>query len=215
MASDPVLAAMRQEYLTRSLLEGEVEADPFRQFQAWFEEAHALSVYEPNAMALATADAEGRPSVRMVLLKGVDERGLSFFTNLSSRKAREIAANPRAALTFWWGPMERQVRFEGTIEGVSEAEADAYFATRPRGAQIGAWASAQSSTIAGREVLEAAVAELEARYGEGDVPRPPVWGGYRLLPEVVEFWQGRGDRLHDRLLYSREGDAWRIARLAP
>jgi pyridoxamine 5'-phosphate oxidase len=215
MASDPVLAAMRQEYLTRSLLEGEVEADPFRQFQAWFEEAHALSVYEPNAMALATADAEGRPSVRMVLLKGVDERGLSFFTNLSSRKAREIAANPRAALTFWWGPMERQVRFEGTIEGVSEAEADAYFATRPRGAQIGAWASAQSSTIAGREVLEAAVAELEARYGEGDVPRPPVWGGYRLLPELVEFWQGRGDRLHDRLLYSREGDAWRIARLAP
>lgn len=215
MVSDPVLAAMRQEYLTKSLLEGEVAADPFRQFQAWFEEAHALSVYEPNAMALATADGDGRPSVRMVLLKALDARGLTFFTNLSSRKAREMAANPRAALTFWWGPMERQVRFEGRIERVADAEADAYFATRPRGAQIGAWASQQSVAIEGREVLEAAVGEIEARYGEGDVPRPPGWGGYRLLPEVVEFWQGRRDRLHDRLRYARDGATWRIERLAP
>jgi pyridoxamine 5'-phosphate oxidase len=215
MASDPVLAAMRQEYLTKSLLEDEVPADPILQFRRWFEEAKALPVYEPNAMALATADRDGRPSVRMVLLKGVDERGLTFFTNLGSRKAREMGANPRAALTFWWGPMERQVRLEGEIEGVSDAEADAYFATRPRGAQVGAWASEQSAAIDGRKVLEATVREIEARYGEAEVPRPPHWGGYRLLPDAIEFWQGRGDRLHDRLLYSREGTTWRITRLAP
>jgi pyridoxamine 5'-phosphate oxidase len=170
---------------------------------------------EPNAMTLATVDAAGQPAARTVLLKAIDPRGLTFYTNLDSRKARELAANPKAALLFWWPPHARQVRFEGTIEAVDEAEADAYFATRPRGSQLGAWASAQSSVIADRAALEAAEQEIAERFAGGPVPRPPFWGGYRLTPERVEFWQGRTNRLHDRLRYTRLADGWQIERLAP
>jgi pyridoxamine 5'-phosphate oxidase len=166
-------------------------------------------------MTLATVDAGGQPAARTVLLKSIDRRGLTFYTNLDSRKARELAANARAALLFWWPPHARQVRFEGKIEPVSDSEADAYFATRPRGSQIGAWASAQSRVIADRAALEAAEQEIEARFAGGPVPRPPFWGGYRLLPERVEFWQGRINRLHDRLRYTCRGKNWQIERLAP
>ena len=151
----------------------------------------------------------------MVLLKGIDARGLAFFTNRDSRKAKELSANPKAALVFWWGPLQRQVRFEGTIEEVDAAEADAYFASRPKGSQLAAWASAQSSVIEGRAALEAEERTHRERFGEDEVPRPPFWGGYRLVPAVVEFWHGRASRLHDRLRYTRAQDGWRIERLAP
>jgi pyridoxamine 5'-phosphate oxidase len=166
-------------------------------------------------MALATVDAAGQPAARMVLLKGLDARGLAFYTNRDSRKARELLENPKAALVFWWGPIERQVRFEGMIEAVDPAEADAYFASRPRGSQLAAWASAQSSVIEGRGALEAAERAHRERFGEDEVPRPPFWGGYRLVPAVVEFWHGRESRLHDRLRYTRTAEGWRIERLAP
>lgn len=212
---DSTLAAMRQEYTAKGLVEEDLASDPIAQFGHWFETAKRAGVYEPNAMTLATVGADGQPSARMVLLKIVDERGLVFFTNLQSRKAREMAAGGRAALLFWWGPLERQVRFEGRIERASEAEADHYFASRPRGSQLGAWASEQSTVIAGREVLEEAERRHRERFEGGDVPRPPSWGGFRLVPEQVEFWQGRQNRLHDRLRYTRAGTGWRIERLAP
>jgi pyridoxamine 5'-phosphate oxidase len=167
-------------------------------------------------MALATVGADGRPAVRMVLLKGFDARGFAFYTNLESRKAAELAANPRAALLFWWDRLHRQVRVEGPVEPVEAAEADAYFASRPYGSRIGAWASPQSRVVEGRAVLEAREAELAARFPEdAPVPRPPHWGGYRVRPELFEFWQGRRSRLHDRLRYAREGSGWRVERLAP
>jgi pyridoxamine 5'-phosphate oxidase len=210
------LAAMRRDYAVRGLTEAELPGDPIAQFRRWFEDAGRAGIFEPNAMTLATVDADGQPSARVVLLKGLDQRGLVFFTNLASRKSRELAANAGAALVFWWGPLARQVRFEGTVERVAEAESDAYFASRPRGSQIGAWASAQSRVIAGREVLEEAARSYDERFAAGAVPRPGFWGGFRLLPVRVEFWQGRGDRLHDRLRYARDaGGAWRIERLAP
>ena len=209
------LAGMRRDYETRGLRRADLLADPLEQFRRWFEEARDLGLPEPNAMTLATVDASGRPAARTVLLKGIDRRGLTFFTNLESRKARELAANPKAALVFWWQPQARQVRFEGEIETVAAAEADAYFAGRPRGSQIGAWASAQSTAIADRAALEAAEREIAARFAETEVPRPPFWGGYRLVPSCVEFWQGRRNRLHDRLRYSRRADRWEIERLAP
>ncbi len=210
------LAAMRQDYVAGRLSEDNLLADPVAQFERWFEDARRAGVHEPNAMTLATVGSGGQPSARVVLLKGVDRRGLTFFTNLASRKSRELEANPRAALVFWWGPLARQVRFEGAIEAAGEAEADAYFASRPRGAQIGAWASAQSSVLASREALEAAVVSLGERFAAGRVPRPDFWGGLRLVPVRVEFWQGRSDRLHDRLCYLRRADdGWRIERLAP
>jgi len=212
---DSTLAAMRQDYTERGLSKPDLDPDPIAQFRAWFEDARRGGVWEPNGMALATADGEGRPSGRTVLLKGVDERGLVFYTNFGSRKAAELAANPHASLLFWWGPLERQVRFEGTIERVADAEADAYFASRPRGSQIGAWASAQSEVIRDRGVLEEAMRELEARFADGEVPRPGFWGGFRLVPEAIEFWQGRRDRLHDRLRYTKTESGWRIDRLAP
>jgi pyridoxamine 5'-phosphate oxidase len=211
---DDALAAMRRDYETRGLDEADLLADPLEQFRRWFDEACKIGLMEPNAMALATVDASGQPAVRTVLLKGLDARGLAFYTNLESRKARELAANPKAALLFWWPPQARQVRFEGAIEPVEEAAADAYFASRPRGSQIGAWASAQSRVIAGRAALEAAEEEIAARFPD-DVPRPPFWGGYRLVPARVEFWQGRLNRLHDRLRYTRHADGWTIERLAP
>ena len=212
---DDVLARMRQEYGERGLRRSDLLADPLEQFTRWFDEARSAPILEPNAMTLATVDAAGQPSARTVLLKAVDRRGLTFYTNLESRKAREIAANPKSALLFWWPPQGRQVRFEGEIEPVDEAEADAYFATRPRGSQIGAWASAQSNVVADRAALDAAERQMEARFADGPVPRPPFWGGYRLVPARVEFWQGRINRLHDRLRYTRRGDGWDLERLAP
>ena len=190
--------------------------DPLALFAQWLEEAQKKEPNDANAMALATVDADGLPDVRMVLLKGFDERGFVFYTNLESRKAEELAANPLAALLFWWDRLHRQVRVEGPVELVEEAEADAYFASRPYGSRIGAWASPQSRVIAGRASLEAKEAELRSRFPEGEpVPRPPHWGGYRVRPEAFEFWQGRRSRLHDRLRYARHGDGWRVERLAP
>lgn len=197
----------------RPLDEPDLDRDPLRQFAAWFEEAGAAGMRAPEATALATATPDGRPSVRMVLLKGFDERGFVFFTGYESRKGAELAANPRAALLFHWDPLGRQVRIEGPVERVAEAESDAYFASRPRGAQISASVSPQSRVVESRAVLEAAAAELEARGGE--LPRPPAWGGFRVAPETYEFWQHRANRLHDRLRYSRDGDGWKIERLAP
>jgi pyridoxamine 5'-phosphate oxidase len=212
---DDGLARMRQEYGERGLRKKDLVADPLEQFVRWFDEARSAPILEPNAMMLATVDAAGQPAARTVLLKGVDRRGLTFYTNLESRKARELAANPKAALLFWWPPQGRQVRFEGTIEPVDGAEADAYFATRPRGSQIGAWASAQSTVVVDRAMLDTAERETAARFAGGAVPRPPFWGGYRLVPARVEFWQGRINRLHDRLRYTRRGDGWDLERLAP
>jgi pyridoxamine 5'-phosphate oxidase len=212
---DDGLARMRQEYGERGLRKKDLVADPLEQFTRWFDEARSAPILEPNAMTLATVDVAGQPSARTVLLKAVDLRGLTFYTNLESRKARELAANPKAALLFWWPPQGRQVRFEGEIEPVDDAAADAYFATRPRGSQIGAWASAQSNVVADRATLEAAERETATRFAGGAVPRPPFWGGYRLVPARVEFWQGRINRLHDRLRYTRRGEGWDLERLAP
>jgi pyridoxamine 5'-phosphate oxidase len=197
----------------RPLDASDLDPDPLRQFAAWFDEAGAAGMRAPEAMALATAATDGRPSVRMVLLKGFDERGFVFFTGYESRKGAELAANPRAALLFYWDPLGRQVRIEGPVERVAEADSDAYFASRPRGAQISASVSPQSRVVESRAALEAAAAELEARGGE--LPRPPAWGGFRLAPETYEFWQHRANRLHDRLRYSRDGAAWKVERLAP
>jgi pyridoxamine 5'-phosphate oxidase len=197
----------------RPLDEAEVDSDPLRQFASWFEEAGAAGVRAPEAMALATATNDGSPSVRMVLLKGFDERGFVFFSGYESRKGAELAANPRAALLFYWDSLGRQVRIEGPVERVADAESDAYFRTRPRGAQISASVSPQSRVVESRASLEALAAEVEAQ--GGDLPRPPSWGGFRLAPETFELWQHRANRLHDRLRYRREGDGWKIERLAP
>jgi pyridoxamine 5'-phosphate oxidase len=214
MITDP--AAMRRDYEARGLTEEDLLGDPIAQFQSWFEDACRAELFEPNAMTLATVGADGQPSARIVLLKGVDRRGLAFFTSFKSRKSRELGVNARAALVFWWGPLARQVRFEGTVERVADAAADAYFASRPRGSQIGAWASAQSAVIADRRALEDAARAHEERFGGGAVPRPEFWGGFRLLPRCAEFWQGRNDRLHDRLRYTRDaGGGWQVERLAP
>ena len=204
---------MSHDARERPLDESDLDPDPLRQFAAWFEEAGAAGVRAPEAMALATATADGRPSMRMVLLKGFDEGGFVFFTGYESRKGAELAANPRAALLFHWDPLGRQVRIEGPVERVAEAESDAYFASRPRGAQISASVSPQSRVVESRAALEAAAAELESRGSE--LPRPSSWGGFRLAPESYEFWQHRANRLHDRLRYRREDGGWTIERLAP
>jgi pyridoxamine 5'-phosphate oxidase len=197
------------------LSEQDVNPDPFKQFSVWLEDALAAKLPQPLGMALATATRDGRPSVRMVLLRGVSDRGFCFFTNYESRKARELQTNPRAALVFYWAELDRQVRVEGTIERLSADESDAYFQTRPRGSQLGAWASPQSQIIPNREMLERNLQELTAKYGSGPVPRPPHWGGYRLVPEAIEFWAGGDNRLHDRLRYTREEQGWKVQRLAP
>jgi pyridoxamine 5'-phosphate oxidase len=198
------------------LHESEVEADPIVQFQKWFEQAVAAQAAYPEAMTLATATAEGKPSARIVLLKGVDERGFSFFTNYESRKGRELTQNPYASLAFWWSELERQVRIEGRVEKISAQESDEYFRTRPRGSQIGAWASAQSEVLPSREILEENVRVFEEKFGEGEIPRPQHWGGFRVIPHEVEFWQGRLNRLHDRMRYRMQTNGkWVVERLSP
>ncbi len=207
---------LRREYTQRGLRVEDLVADPFMQFGAWFDEVALADIREPNAMTLATATPDGRPSARMVLLKGVDARGFAFFTNYESRKGAELAANPQAALVFFWVQLERQVRVEGRVERLSTEESDEYFASRPEGSQLGAWASRQSAVLADRGLLEARYEELRAQYEGHEVPRPPFWGGYRVVPETVEFWQGRVNRLHDRLRYRRQDDgSWVIERLSP
>lgn len=209
------IAGLRREYADEGLTEADLAADPVTMFGRWFDDAAAAGLHEPNAMVLATADAEGRPSSRMVLLKGVDERGFVFYTNRGSRKGVELAANPACALLFPWHPLERQVRVDGTVRLLDRAAVADYFARRPRGSQIGAHASHQSRPVADRAELAAAYDELTARFEGQDVPVPEEWGGYLVVPEVVEFWQGRPGRMHDRLVYRRASDGWRTARLAP
>jgi len=214
------IADLRTDYMRETLDERDVAPDPFRQFEHWFDEAVKAQVPEPNAMTLATAGADGRPSARIVLLKGFDERGFVFFTNYLSRKGRDLATRPHAALLFFWPELERQVRIEGLVDRIDEAESTAYFASRPRPARLGAWASPQSEPIAGRVHLETRFAAIEAQYQRAgdDIPRPPHWGGYRLAPDELEFWQGRPSRLHDRIRYRRSDThpaLWAIDRLAP
>ncbi len=189
--------------------------DPIAHFEQWFDDAKRSGLFLPEALCLATAAPDGTPSARMMLLKAVDQRGFVFFTNYESRKGDELAGNPRAALVFHWAILERQVRVEGRVERISQAESEAYFRTRPRGSRIGAWASRQSAALANREELERRVREIETKYSGDDVPLPPFWGGFRLRPDVIEFWQGRLNRLHDRLRYTRSGDGWSAERLYP
>jgi len=209
------VADLRKEYTRAGLTESDVAPDPVEQFRRWFDEALEADLHEPNAFVLATATRDGLPSARVVLLKGLDERGFVFYTNYEGRKGRELEENPRAALLFYWGELERQVRIEGTVSRVSAEESDAYYASRPRGSRLGAWASEQSRVVEGREVLESRIGDLEAEYEGREVPRPPFWGGYRVEPEAIEFWQGRENRLHDRIVYRRESGSWKTERLQP
>ena len=210
------MQALRLEYRRGQLQREMMAEEPFAQFAVWFAEAAETDLLEPNAMTLATADENGRPSARLVLLKDFDEQGFVFYTNYESRKGRELAVNPWAALTFWWGNLQRQVRIEGRVERVSAEESDVYYNSRPLGSQIGAWASQQSRMIEDRAELEERLAALEARFAVEEIVRPPFWGGYRVVPTAVEFWQGGVNRLHDRFLYCRQADgSWLIERLSP
>lgn len=205
---------LRTEYALASLDESQVDRDPVKQFEAWMAEAIGAQAMEPTAMTLSTVDARGRPAGRIVLLKGIDARGFVFFTNYASRKGRDLATHPSAALTFFWKELERQVRIEGTVERVSEEESRAYYDTRPLGSRIGAWASPQSEEIENRAWLEARWDDYTKTHG-GKPPLPPHWGGYRVIPDYLEFWQGRRSRLHDRIAFTKSGAGWKIARLAP
>lgn len=214
MQNNP-FGALRVDYVRRQLSEEDAPADPFALFAAWLADAVQAGVREANGMALATATAGGRPSVRVVLLKSVDQQGFTFFTNYASRKGEELAQNPYVSAVFWWAELERQVRLEGPVQKLPAAESDEYYRSRPRGAQLGAWASQQSQVIAGRQALEEKLAAVKARFGDQPPERPPFWGGYRLAPDVFEFWQGRSSRLHDRLRYRRAEGAWTVERLSP
>ena len=209
------LAELRRDYALASLTETQVDTDPIRQFERWFADAVSARVPEPNAMTLSTATRDGVPSGRIVLLKGVDANGFVFYTDYRSRKGVELGENPLAALTFLWKEIERQVRITGSVSRVSTQESEAYFQTRPPGSRLGAWASRQSSVIANREELEAQLQDVTLRFPTGDVPLPPYWGGFRVMPDEIEFWQGRASRLHDRLLYQRRESGWEISRLSP
>ena len=215
-ASGPDLAALRREYGDRGLDLPDLAPDPVTMFRRWLDETMEAGLHEPNAMVVTTVSGEGRPSARMVLLKSVDERGFVFYTNYESRKGREIADNPTVSLLFPWHDLQRQVRVEGTATRVSRDESEAYFAARPRESQLGAWASPQSREVSSREELDALYAGVVRRFADSDaVPLPPHWGGFRVRPEVVEFWQGRKGRMHDRLVYVRRGERWTSQRLAP
>ena len=208
-------STLRQEYTSAGLDKADVDPDPIVQFHEWFENAVEADLHEPNAMILATATNDGKPSARTVLLKGYDVRGFVFYTNYEGRKAKELEANPTCALLFYWGELERQVRIEGRATRLSGQESDAYFASRPRGSRLGAWASEQSRPVEDRRVLEERVRSLDAEYERREIPRPPFWGGYRIEPDTIEFWQGRENRLHDRIVYHRSGRGWKIVRLQP
>jgi pyridoxamine 5'-phosphate oxidase len=209
------LGDLRREYAHARLDEKDVSHDPIVEFARWFAQAQEARVAEPNAMTLATATAAAAPSARLVLLKAFDERGFVFFTDYRSRKGQELEENPRAALVFYWSELERQVRITGTVERTTVEESEAYFRTRPLGSRLGAWVSHQSLVIPSRAQLERGLQEVEARFPEGNIPLPPHWGGYRVRPDVIEFWQGRESRLHDRIRYVRTGESWRIERLSP
>ncbi len=210
------VADLRKDYTLQGLSETDADPNPFLQFKKWFDQALAAQLPEPNAMTLATATSDGKPSARIVLLKNFDERGFVFYTNYTSHKGQELADNPQASLVFWWAELERQVRIPGRVEKVSEEESDAYFHARPFNSRLGAWASNQSQVIESREALEQHFQELKTKYENEEVPRPPHWGGFRVTPTEIEFWQGRPSRLHDRLLYRWLNDgSWKIERLSP
>lgn len=214
--SKETIQNLRQEYRSATLSEKDVAPDPMSQFSKWFSEALVSGIKEPNAMTLATATADGKPSARIMLLKGFEETGFTFYTNYLSRKGQEITKNPSAALVFFWLELERQVRIEGTLEKLEEKESERYFHSRPRGSQIGSAASPQSREIEGREVLEKNILQLEEKYKDGaEIPKPPHWGGYIVKPSYVEFWQGGQGRVHDRIVYRKENNLWKIVRLAP
>lgn len=212
---DKNVADLRKDYTLQSLSESDINPNPVIQFKKWFDQANSAQLPEPNAMTLATARPDGQPSARMVLLKDFDHRGFVFFTNYNSNKGQELAANPQAALVFWWAELERQVRIVGTVEKISPQQSDSYFEMRPPNSRLGAWASNQSEVIVGREILEQQLQEFQSKYENQEIPRPPHWGGYRVIPTAIEFWQGRPSRLHDRLLYTRRGNHWEIQRLSP
>ncbi|BAZ41696.1 pyridoxal 5'-phosphate synthase [Calothrix sp. NIES-4101] len=216
---DKAIADLRKDYTLKGLLETDIDPNPFVQFQQWFEQARAAELPEPNAMTLATTTPEGKPSARIVLLKDFDSKGFVFYTNYKSRKGQELTSNPQANLVFWWAELERQVRIYGNIEKVSDQESDEYFYSRPLNSRLGAWTSNQSEVITSRDVLEKRFTELQNQYPDGDIPRPQYWGGFRVIPSEIEFWQGRPSRLHDRLRYtlvgSNHNSSWQIERLSP
>ena len=210
------LTGLRHEYDAHGLRRADLHSDPFKQFGAWFAAALAADIRDVNAMTLATATPDGKPSVRIVLLKAFDERGFTFFTNYDSEKGKQLEANPRAALNFFWPKLERQIRLSGSVEKTSREDSAAYFHSRPPGSRLGAWVSKQSEVIDSRQILDARLQQMSERFEDGEIPLPPHWGGYRLTPDQVEFWQGRPNRLHDRFRYSRQANgAWQIDRLAP